>query len=65
MIKKSKEHLDLVNETYIQHLKVAFNVSSLMIVGGLQAIIHAICPAIFQTSASDKIKKLHVKISKR
>ena len=65
MIKKSKEHLDLVNETYIQHLKVAFNVSSLMIAGGFQAIIHAICPAIFQTSASDKIKKLHEKISKR
>ena len=65
MIKKTKEHLDLVNETYIQHLKVALNVSSLMIVGGFQAIIHAICPAIFQTSASDKIKKLHEKISKR
>ena len=65
MIKKSKEHLDLVNETYIQHLKVAFNVSSLMIVGGFQAIIHAICPAVFETSASDKIKKLYEKISQR
>ena len=65
MIKKSKEHLDLVNETYIKHFKVAFNVSGLMIIGGFQAIIHAICPAIFQTSASDKIKKLHEKISKR
>ena len=65
MIKKSKEHLDLVNETYIQHFKVAFNVSLLMIAGGFQAIMHAICPAIFETSASDKIKKLHEKISKR
>ena len=65
MIKKSKEHLDLVKETYIQHFKVAFNVSLLMIVGGFQAIMHAICPAIFETSASDKIKKLHEKISKR
>ena len=65
MIKKSKEHLDLVNETYIQHFKVAFNVSFLMIVGGLQAIIQAIFPAVFETSASDKIKKLYEKISKR
>ena len=65
MIKKSKEHLDLVNETYIKHFKVAFCFSSLMIIGGFQAIIHAISPAIFQTSASDKIKKLHEKISKR
>ena len=65
MIKKSKEHLDLANETYFQHFKVAFNVSRLMIVGGFQAIIHAICPALFETSASDKIKKLYEKISKR
>ena len=65
MIKKSKEHLYLVNETYIQHFKVAFNVSRLMIVGGFQAIIHAICPAVFQNSASDKIKRLNEKVSKR
>ena len=65
MIKKSKEHLGLVKETYIQHFKVAFNISRLMIVGGFQAIIHAICPALFETSASDKIKKLYEKISKR
>jgi len=36
-----------------------------MILGGLQAIIHAICPAVFQTSASDKIKKLNEMVSKR
>jgi hypothetical protein len=65
MIKKSKEHLDLVNETYFQHFKIAFNVSRLMIVGSFQAIIHAICPAVFQTTASDKIKILHEKVSKR
>ena len=65
MIKKSKEHLDSVNETYTLHFKEAFKISCLMIVGGFQAILHAICPAIFETSASDKIKKLHEKISKR
>ena len=65
MIKKSKEHLDSVNETYTLHFKEAFKISCLMIAGGFQAIMHAICPAIFETSASDKIKKLYEKISKR
>ena len=65
MIKKSKEHLDLANETYFQHFIVAFNVSRLMIVGAFQAIIHDICPAVFQTSESDKIKRLYEKVSKR
>ena len=65
MIKKSKEHLNSVNETYTQHFGVASKVSFSMILGGLQAIIHAICPAVFQTSASDKIKKLNEMVSKR
>tara|TARA_B100001996_G_scaffold351942_1_gene312334 strand:- start:386 stop:583 length:198 start_codon:yes stop_codon:yes gene_type:complete len=65
MIKKSKEHLDSVNETYTLHFKEAFKISCLMIVGGFQAIIHAILPAVFTTSASDKIKILYDKVSKR
>ena len=35
------------------------------VVKGFQAIIHAICPAVFQNSASDKIKRLNEKVSKR
>ena len=45
--------------------KEAFKISCLMIVGGFQAIMHAICPAVFTTSASDKIKILYDKVSKR
>ena len=65
MIKKSKEHLKSVNETYAQHFKVAITIALLMISGGFQAIIHAVCPGVFKTSASDKIKKLHNTISDR
>jgi hypothetical protein len=36
-----------------------------MISGGFQAIIHAVCPGVFKTSASDKIKRLHKIISDR
>ena len=65
MIKESKKHLKSVNETYAQHFKIAIKISLLMILGSFQAIIHAVCPGVFKTSASDKIKSLHNIISDR
>ena len=59
MIKDSKEHLDLTNETYIQHFKFATCVAISMIYGGIQAMIHAIYPGILTKAASSKIKKLY------
>ena len=59
MIKYSKEHLNLTNETYIQHLKFATCVGIIMICGGIQALIHAIYPGILTNAASTKIKKLY------
>ena len=63
MIKDSKEHLDLTNETYIQHFKFATFVGISMIYGGVQALIHAIYPGILTKAASTKIKKLYSLIS--
>ena len=63
MIKDSKEHLDLTNETYIQHLKFATCIGISMIYGGLQALIHAIYPGILTKAASTKIKNLYSLIS--
>ena len=65
MTKDSKEHLDLTNETYIQHFKVATCVGLSMISGGVQAIIHAIYPGTLTKAASTKIKKLHSLVSSR
>ena len=65
MIKDSKEHLDLTNETYIQHLKFATCVGISMIYGGIQALIHAIYPGILTKTASNKIKKLYSLVSGR
>ena len=65
MLKDSKEHLKLVNETYFQHLKAAVSIGFEMIIAGFQAILHAFCPGILQKTASDKIKKLYLIISKR
>ena len=63
MIKDSKEHLDLTNETYIQHLKFATCVGISMIYGGIQALIHAIYPGILTKAASSKIKKLYTLVT--
>jgi len=63
MIKDSKEHLDLTNETYIQHFKFATSVGISMIYGGVQALIHAIYPGILTKAASTKIKKLYSLVS--
>ena len=65
MIKDSKEHLGLTNETYIQHLKFATCVGVSMIYGGIQALIHAVYPGILTKAASTKIKKLHSLVSGR
>ncbi len=65
MLKDSKEHLDLTNETYIQHLKFATCIGISMIYGGLQALIHAIYPGILTKAASTKIKKLYNMVSNR
>ena len=63
MIKKSKEHLDLTNETYVQHFKFATCVGMYMIYAGIQAIIHAIYPGTLTKAASTKIKKLYSLVS--
>ena len=63
MINNSKEHLDLTNETYIQHFKFATCIGLTMIYGGIQAVIHAIYPGTLTKAASTKIKKLYSLVS--
>ena len=65
MINNSKEHLDLTNETYIQHFKFVTCIGISMIYGGIQAIIHVIYPGILTKAASTKIKKLYSLVSGR
>ena len=64
MIKKSKQHLSSVNESYFEHIKVASKVGLKMIHGGLLALIHGLIPGIYQTNASNKIKELYEFINK-
>ena len=65
MIKKSKQHLYSVNESYFIHMKVAVKVGLNMILAGLTALIHALIPGIFQSNASNKIRELYEFINKQ
>jgi len=65
MIKDSKEHLNSVNETYVQHFKVATGIGLTMVIGGIHALLHAFCPGILRKSASEKIKDLNKRVFNR
>ena len=65
MIRDSKEHLNDANATYIQHFKTAIKIGLTMILGGFQAVLHALIPGILTKSASDKIKKLNEFVTDR
>ena len=53
MIKKSQEHLNSINESYVEHMSVAFKVGSKMISSGFMALIHELIPVIFERNASN------------
>ena len=59
IIIESKNHCINANESYLNHMKLAFKISLNLLQASLMAIVHAIIPALFQTSASKKIIKLY------
>ncbi len=65
MMKKIQSHLHGVEETYFEHMFHAFGYGSKMIAGGMGAILHAICPAIFQTTASTITRELNAELQDR
>jgi len=65
MINNSKKHLNLSNETYIQHFNFATCVGLSTVYGDTQTIIHAVYPGILTKAASSKIKKLYNLVSVR
>lgn len=65
MMKKSKDHLDSVGETYAEHMIFAFGFAFKLIGAGLAVIAHALCPAILQTTGSGTIFKLNDELRAR
>ena len=59
MIQKIKQHLKDANKTYFEHQRFAFKASFACLKSSFTALIHGICPALFEYNTSTNIKKMH------
>ncbi|NSX53816.1 DUF6356 family protein [Parasulfitobacter algicola] len=59
------EHPRSVGETYLGHMWFAATFAFWLIAAGLAALVHAIIPAFFETTASKIIKRLHARMESR
>jgi len=65
LIARSRAHLESVEEGYGAHRRFAFGVGWTMVKAGVACILHGLVPALFPTTGSDAIRRLHGVISDR
>ena len=65
MLSKARHHLDKVEESYCEHFLIAAGFGVRLIGAGLAAFIHAICPALFEYTASSTVDKLAAELQAR
>ncbi|MFN3700914.1 MAG: DUF6356 family protein [Alphaproteobacteria bacterium] len=65
MIKKSKDHLETVQEGYIAHMRFALVIAGMTAWATIALIIHAFLPAYHQTTGSKIITKIYRVIEER
>jgi hypothetical protein len=58
MLQSSRAHLAEVGESYFEHMRFAMIVGALAIGAGLACVLHAIVPAVCQTTCSTAIGSL-------
>ncbi len=59
------DHPASVNETYLQHAGFAFGFAARLFLASIAALIHAIIPSMFETTASRMIRQMHARIEAR
>ncbi len=59
------DHPASVNETYLQHAGFAFGFAGRLFLASMAALIHAIIPPLFETTASRMIRQMHARIEVR
>ena len=64
MIKDSQNHLNEVNETYFQHMRIAFKIGFTMLVTGVICLIHGLIPGLFKKTGSNQIAKMYEMVSR-
>jgi len=58
-------HPATVDETYFQHMRFAFGFAFWLIIAGLAAVVHAVFPALCETTASRILGKLTDRMNAR
>ena len=59
------EHPASVGETYAEHMSVALGYGARLLGAGCAAVVHALVPALFETTASDAIRAMHGEMESR
>lgn len=58
-------HPRSVGESYLAHARTAMGFGATMIVGGAACMIHGLVPALFKTTGSDTVRRLHARMGGR
>lgn len=58
-------HPRTVEESYFEHMRFAIGFSARLIGAGVAALVHALIPCLFETTASRMIKTMHARIVSR
>ena len=59
MLRRFIDHPSSVNETYLQHMAMAFGFGGRMVLGGLACLVHGLFPWLCMTRGSDTIRGLN------
>ena len=59
MFRRFIDHPATVNETYLQHLAMAFGFGGRMLLGALACFVHGFFPWLCLSRASDTVRSLH------
>ena len=59
------DHPATVNETYFQHMRFAFSFAFWLAAAALAALVHAVVPALCETTASRILKRLTARMESR
>ena len=58
MIRNSKNHLNEVNETYLNHMAVNLKIGLSTLITGFKYLIHGIIPTLFKNTSKENSENL-------
>ncbi|RLJ59148.1 hypothetical protein BCF46_1292 [Litoreibacter meonggei] len=64
-IEAMRSHPASVGETYFGHMRFALRFSGLLFAAGGAALVHAVLPAMFETTAGNMIRRMYTMIETR